>query len=125
MAEKLSWKFTASVLGGLTFAREDELDVEAYVKVAVTIKKGTTQDVEIFPGTGGSAQLVVISAVKPDAKLTYELGGNKVPLDGPHILIGGGAVGLLGGGKISTLKFENKTTEDADIEIIAGRDATP
>jgi hypothetical protein len=124
MAEKLSWKFTASVLGGLTFARGGDLDVEAYVKVAVTIKKGTTQDVEIFPGAGGSAQLVVISAVEPSDKLTYELGGNKVALDGPLVLIGSGAVGLLGA-KVGTLKFENKAAQDIDIEIIAARDATP
>jgi hypothetical protein len=124
MAEKLSWTFAARILGGPTIARTGDVEIEAYVKVAVTIKKNQTQDVEIFPGAGGSAQLVVISPAAPDEKLTYEVGGKKVPLDGPHILIGKGAVGTLGA-TVGTLKFENKTAADAGVEIIAGRDATP
>ena len=124
MAEKLSWTFAARVLGGPTIARSGDVEVEAYVKLAVTIKKNTSQDVEIFPGAGGSAQLVIISPAVPSDKLTYELGGNKVALDGPLILIGSGAVAMLGA-KVGTLKFENKTAQDADIEIIGGRDATP
>ena len=39
-------------------------------------------------------------------------------------MIGAGAVGMLGNA-VGTLKFENKTAQDADITIIAGRDATP
>lgn len=124
MPEKLSWTFAARVLGGPTLTRNGDVEVEAYVKVRVTIKKNSSQDVEIFPGAGGSAQLVVISPADPSNKLTYEVGGNKVPLDGPHILIGSGAVGMLGA-KVGTLKFENKAAADAEIEIIAGRDATP
>lgn len=124
MPEKLNWTFAARVLGGPTIAESGELDVEAYVKLAVTIKKGATQDVEIFPGGGGSAQIVVISPAKPSVKLTYDVGGTDVPLDGPHVLIGGGAVGMLGD-KIGTLKFKNDTTADADLSILAGRDATP
>jgi hypothetical protein len=124
MPEKLSWTFAARVLGGPTVAGSGELDVDAYVKVAVTIKKNTTQDVEVFPGAGGSAQLVVISPAKPDPKLTYNVGGNDVPLDGPHVLIGSGAVRMLGQA-IGTLKFKNQTQEDAQLSIIAGRDATP
>ena len=124
MPEKLSWNFAARVLGGPTIARNGDVEVEAYVKIRVTIKKDKIQDVEVFPGAGGSAQLVVISPAIPSDKLTYEVGSAKVPLDGPHILIGSGAVGMLGS-KIGTLKFENKTPQDAEIEIIAGRDATP
>jgi hypothetical protein len=126
MPEKLSWTFAARVVGGPTISRSGDVEVEAYVKLRVTIKKGVTQDVEIFPGAGGSAQLVVITPAVPSDKLTYEVGSpaTKVPLDGPHILIGSGAVGMLGT-KVGTLKFDNKTAQDAEIEIIAGRDATP
>jgi hypothetical protein len=124
MAEKVSWTFAARVLGGPTIAQSGEVQVEAYVKVAVTIRKGTTQNVEIFPGAGGSAQLVLVSPAKPSDKLTYELAGKKVALDGPHVLIGSGAVGMLGA-TVGTLKFENQTGEDVDIAILAGRDATP
>ena len=124
MPEKLNWSFAARVVGGPTIQRAGDVDVEAYVKLRVTIKKGASQDVEVFPGAGGAAQLLVISPAVPSEKLTYEVGNAKVPLDGPHIMIGSGAVGMLGA-KVGTLKFENKTAQDAEIEIIAGRDATP
>jgi hypothetical protein len=124
MAEKLSWTFAARVLGGPTVAAAGDLDVDAYVKVAVTVAAGATTEVEILPGGGGAAQLVVISPAKPSDQLTYEVGGKAVALDGPHVLIGSGAVGMLGA-KVGTLKFKNATAEDADLSIIAGRDATP
>jgi hypothetical protein len=124
MPEKLSWTLAARVLGGPTIAQSGELEVEAYVKVAVTIKKGTTQDVEIFPGAGGNAQVVVISPATPSDELTYEVGGTSVALDGPHVMIGAGAVGFLGA-KVGTLTFKNAAAQDADISILAGRDATP
>jgi len=63
------------------------------------------------------------SGLSPDAKLTYKVGANDVPLDGPHVLIGAGAVGLLGGA--TSLSFTNKTGADAVIDILVGRDATP
>ena len=47
-----------------------------------------------------------------------------IPLDGPHVLIGAGAVALLAA-TVGTLEFTNGTAEDAEISILAGRDATP
>lgn len=57
------------------------------------------------------------------AEKTYEVNGTTVPLDGPHVLIGAGAVALLGE-SIGMLKFSNGTSEDATVSILAGRDAT-
>lgn len=124
MPEKLSWTFAARVLGGPTIAQSGQAEVEAYVKLAVTIKKGATQDVEIFPGAGGNAQVVIIAPAVPSDKLTYEVGGDTVALDGPQVLIGAGAVGLLGA-TLGTLTFKNQTAQDADLSILVGRDATP
>ena len=53
MAEKVSWTFAARVLGGPTVARSGDLEIEAYVKLSVTIKKNTSQNVEIFPVPAG------------------------------------------------------------------------
>jgi hypothetical protein len=124
MPESLSWTFATRVLHGPTIAETGELEVESYVKLNVTIADGATQEVEVFPGAGGAAQVLVISPIKPDAKLTYEVGGSAIALDGPHVLIGAGAVGFLGN-KIGTLEFKNQTGEDAELSILAGRDATP
>ena len=127
MAEKLNWTFAARVLGGPTIATAGEIELDAYTKIDVTIPQGSSQDVEIFPGSGGSAQVVVISPAVPSVDLTYKVGTTDVPLDGPHVLIGGGAVGLLAGsgGTVGTLTFDNQTASDADLSILAARDATP
>jgi hypothetical protein len=84
MAEKLNWTFSARVLGGPTIATAGEMLVDAYTKINVTIPQGATQDVEVFPGAGGSAQVIVISPAAPNAGLTYKVGTKDVPLDGPH-----------------------------------------
>jgi hypothetical protein len=127
MAEKVNWTFATRVLNGPTVARSGELPVEAYVKIAVTIPQGQTVDVEVFPGGGGSAQLLVIDSSSPSDKLSYKIGSTDVKLDGPHVLIGSGAVRTLAGssGVIGTLKFTNQTAADVDLSILAGRDATP
>jgi hypothetical protein len=125
MAEKLKWSFSAQVAGGPTLAGTGDIaDVDAYVKLNVIVPANGNQDVEVLTGTGGAVELLVISPAKPSAKLTYEVDGDDVPLDGPVVLIGAGAASLLAD-TIGTLKFKNGTAEDAAISILAARDATP
>lgn len=124
MAEKLNWSYAVQAEGGPLIAGAGVLEVDAYVKLSVTIPAGETKEVEILPAPGGALQLLVIAAAKPSADLSYELDGNAVPLDGPHVLIGTGAVALCAGA-IGTLAFANDTSEEARIDILAGRDATP
>jgi hypothetical protein len=45
-------------------------------------------------------------------------------LDGPHVLIGAGAVALLGATQ-NSIEFTNGGSEDATVNILVGRDATP
>jgi hypothetical protein len=124
MPEKVNWSYATEVVGGPTLAGSGELEVEAYLKLAVTVPAGGTLDVEVLPGGGGSVQLLVISPSRPGEDLSYKIGSEDVVLDGPHILVGAGAVGLLAA-SIGTLTFTNGGTEDTDISILAGRDATP
>jgi hypothetical protein len=112
------------VAGGPTLAANGTLDVEAYLKLTVTVPAGGSLDVEVLPGGGGSVQLLVINPARPSEDLTYTVGAEEVVLDGPHVLIGAGAVGLLAA-TVGTLTFDNAGAEDADIAILAGRDATP
>lgn len=123
MPEKLNWSYAAEFTGGPTLAGSGTLEVEAYLKLTVTVPANDTLDVEILPG-GGGLQFLVIRPMKPSVDLKYKVGAEEVVLDGPHILIGGGAVGLLAA-SIDTLQFTNDTAEDAEIAILAGRDATP
>ena len=66
---------------------------------------------------------MVINPRVPHEDLSYDLSGSPIALDGPHVLIGAGAVSLLGGA--TSLTFTNNTGADAVIEILIGRDSTP
>ncbi|MEQ1741304.1 MAG: hypothetical protein ABL869_02220 [Candidatus Nitrotoga sp.] len=121
MAEKINWNFVVQALNGPSVSGAGTLDVEAYDKINVTIIAGATQQVNLVPS--GTVSLLVINPAVPNVDLSYKVGAKVVALDGPHVLIGAGAVSLLGGA--ANLSFTNNTSSDATIEILLGRDATP
>jgi len=122
MAETIKWNFVTQVLKGPSISAAGSIaDVDAYDKFAIELADGSTQVVNLVPG--GTISLLIISPKSPDEDLSYDLSGSPVALDGPHVLIGTGAVGLLGGA--TSLTFTNSTGADAVIEILVGRDATP
>ena len=121
MAEKISWNFVARVKKGPSVSAAASLELDAYDKFEITIGDTLTQVVNLVPS--GIISLLIINPKIPDEDLSYDLSGNKVVLDGPHVLIGTGAVGLLGGA--TSLSFTNKTGADSVVEILIGRDATP
>lgn len=124
MPETLNWSYAAQVVGGPTLAGSGALEIESYLKLTVTVPAGDTLDVEVLPGGGGSLQFLVISPATPSADLKYTIGTEEVVLDGPLVLIGSGAVGLLAA-TVGTLQFANDGAEDAEVSILAGRDVTP
>ena len=121
MEEKISWNFVVQALNGPSVSGAGTLELDAYDKVEVTIAAGATQQVNLVPS--GTVSLIIINPVVPDVDLSYDVDGNAVALDGPHVLIGAGAASLLGGA--ANLSFTNDTAADAIIEILLGRDATP
>ncbi|MBN8452714.1 hypothetical protein [Accumulibacter sp.] len=124
MTEQVNWSYAVQVSGGPTLVGAGMRPVDGYVKLSLTVPAHGTQSIEVMPGAGGAVQVLVIAPAKPSDKLTYQLDGNDVPLDGPHVLIGAGAVSLLAA-MVGTLSFDNGTDEDAAIDILAGRDSTP
>lgn len=122
MSETIKWNFVTQVLKGPSVSAAASIDgVDAYDKFDITLADTDTQVVNLTPG--GNTYLLVINPGAPHKDLTYELDGNPVALDGPHVLIGAGAVSLLGGA--TSLTFTNNTGADAAIEILIGRDSTP
>lgn len=121
MTEKLTWNYVAQALNGPSVSAAGSMEVDAYDKFEVTITDTTTQQVDLVPG--GTVSLLVINPKVPDEDLTYEVNSNDIGLDAPHVLLGAGAVSLLGGA--TSLSFTNNTGTDAEIEILIGRDATP
>ena len=122
MSETIKWNFVTQVLQGPSVSAAASIDdVDAYDKFEIDLADTVTQAVDLVPG--GTISLLVINPQPPHADLSYELDGSPVALDGPHVLIGSGAVSLLGGA--TSLTFTNSTGADAVIEILVGRDSTP
>ena len=122
MSETIKWNFVTQVLQGPSVSGAANIDdVDAYDKFDIDLADSVTQTVNLVPS--GSISLLVINPKTPNIDLNYDLGGNPVALDGPHVLIGSGAVSLLGG--VTSLDFTNNTGADAVIEILVGRDSTP
>jgi hypothetical protein len=129
MSEKISWSFKAQVSSGPSASLSGEVTADAYDKIDVTIPASTTMSspvtVEVQPGTG--VTFLLITAVSYEG-LSYKVGtgsgATEITLDGPHILIGSGAVSLLVNTPDKFL-FANTETTDAKVSILVGRDATP
>lgn len=122
MSETIKWNFVTQVLKGPSVSAAASIDeIDAYDKFDITLADTDAQVVNLTPG--GNTYLLVINPRIPHEDLSYDLGGNPVALDGPHVLIGAGAVSLLGGA--TSLTFTNSTGADAVIEILIGRDSTP
>lgn len=126
MSETLDWSFKAHISNGLTAVASGKMILSAQGKIVVTVPKkdgsAGTATVHVQPGDGGQF-LLITSTVYED--LEYKVDSVTTPrvLDGAHILVGSGAVSLLGDTQ-NTFVFENNGTEDATVTILVGRDAT-
>lgn len=121
----ISYSFTLNVSQGPSVVAAGQLDVEAYELISVVVpENGGKTKVDIQPGAGG--QLLIVTADKY-GNLTYVVdgAGGSRELDGPHILVGSGAVKLLGATQ-NQIEFTNNDAQNAaNVKIFVGRDATP
>jgi hypothetical protein len=102
MSEKINWTLNVQVVGGPKISASQTLIVDAYDKIDVVIPGGDsttpgTATVEVQPGGSGQVQFLLITSSLYDANLTYSVdGGSAIQLDAPQLLMGNGAIGLLG-----------------------------
>ena len=127
MSEKINWTLNVQVIGGPKLSASNTMTVDAYDKIQVAIEAGETdKKVEVQPGGAGHVQFLLILSDSYDELLTYKVndsGATAVKLDGPHLLIGKGAVTLLSSAP-SSFFFSNGLSENASVEILIGREAT-
>ena len=126
MPETIVLTISADVALGPKLKESRKLAVDAYDKISVEVPDQQSLDVEVQPGGTGSIQLLVVTSSVYHADLKYTVNANATDriLDQPHILVGTGSVGLFGE-EPEKLVFDNKTGQDAQIQILVGRDATP
>ena len=130
MTKSINWAFTAQVSDGPTQQLSGSIDIEGYEEIEVDVTAGASTKVNVQPADGGL--FLLISSSNYDT-LTYEVldatdkavgTPSTKTLDGPHILVGAGAVALLETAE-NTIKFSKGGSEDATVNILVGRDATP
>lgn len=132
MPERINWKMDVQVSGGPKIKASQTLTVEAYDKIEVSLAvDASAEDVWVQPGTVvGQVKILVIKSSKYSDTLTYSVNDtednaeNRIKLDALQVLIGDGAVGLLGETPPQSLYFYNETGEEITIQILVGRKAT-
>jgi hypothetical protein len=125
MSEKISWTLNVQVEGGPSVSASQSITVDAYDKIQVTVGTQDTKAVEVQPGDADRVRFLLISSDQFGDDLTYKVdaGGSDIKVDAQQLLIGDGAVGLLGAAP-KTLTFTNNLAQDANIEILVGRMVT-
>lgn len=125
MSIKVNWSFNATVQGGpkLSIVDKPALTVGAYDLVTATIDAGAAGvNVDLQPSnTAGDVVLLVITSDTYDSTITYSAGGGAITLDGPHLLVGAGAVGLLGATPPVALSFDNPLADPIAVQVLVGR----
>lgn len=127
MPETIVLTISAIVGAGPKLKESRTLAVDAYDKISVDVPdQGGTLEVDIQPGGAGSIQLLLVTSSVYGADLKYTVNADNTDriLDQPHVLVGSGSVALFGQ-EPEKLTFDNTTGEDAQIQILVGRDATP
>ncbi|MGB8020415.1 MAG: hypothetical protein WCF04_04240 [Candidatus Nanopelagicales bacterium] len=128
MPETINWSFSVAVANGPRVTGSDSLDVDAYDKASITLAAGDANvDVQIQPSTtAGRVRVLIIGASAYDDAISFsaDSGATSFALDGPVVLIGSGAVGLLAGAP-QTLRLSNGTQDDVTVDILVGRNPAP
>jgi len=125
LPEKISWTVNVQIQAGPKASVTGSTEVDAYDKLAVTLDAGAADvDVDVQPGAAGQVRFLMIHASAYSEDVTYSAdgGATSAVLDGPQVLIGTGAVGLLPQAP-QTLRFSNNTADPVTVDIIAGRSA--
>jgi hypothetical protein len=123
----INWQFQATIPGGpAIIINQPVIQVEGYDVASVTIPASTSNvAVPIQPSTtAGNVTFLVISASQYDAGLSYTVDavGAAHILDGPHTLVGSGAVGLLNSAAPpQKLTFSSTVAKDIDVQVVVGR----
>jgi hypothetical protein len=137
MAHSIQVVTTIKINGSQVASFLRDIEVEATDSIAVDVRgtadasgPDTDKEVELQPAsTSGQVAFIGITADRYDANLKYKvnaIGNSEIPLDQPQVLLGNGAVGLLDTTAAPTkLFFSSTITENAEIQILVGRDATP
>ena len=124
MSEIISYSFSIQVSGGPKVADAGQIEVQAYDMLVVEVPdSGTSGGVAIVNVQPGDTVKFLQVTAGSYGDLTYTVdGGAGQTLDAPLLLIGAGAVALLGATQ-KQFEFTNAGTTAVTVHILVGRDA--
>lgn len=145
MAEQLTVLVQATITGGPSSSASHSIQLTAYDRVSVTVPGADKPDpslpmtapanagmpeheVEVQPAA--DAERVAVLAItsdrySPDIVYSVDGGSSDIALDNAHLLVGSGAITLLGAApQVLTFRNGMGAGQDANITILAGRQAT-
>jgi len=123
----ISWQFQAAISAGPSvLLNQPSITVAAYDVASVDIPAGSSNvNVPIQPSAAaGDVIFLVISSNLYDPGINYTVDALTVAhvLDGPHVLLGSGAVSLLNSSAPpQKLVFNSTATKDANVQVVVGR----
>ena len=126
----INWQFQATIPGGpVVILSMPAIAVDAYDVVAVTVPASATNvAVSLQPSsTPGNVVFLVVSSSQYDAGVDYKVDALPAShvLDGPHMLVGSGAVSFLNStAPPQKLTFNNTLTKDINVQVVVGRKAS-
>ena len=130
MATDLTWKARLDAGTQLLFENAGKIPTESVETISVTIDAATELMVQVGividdADPAKNPEMIAITSNDYENPLEYKLDdtGASLPLDGPVFLIGKGATGTLG--SVDKIKFKNDHTENINLTIVIGSDATP
>jgi hypothetical protein len=123
----INWQFQAAIPGGPSvLLNQPMLTVAAYDVAAVDVAAGASNvPLPIQPSSGaGDVIFLVVSSSLYDPGINYTVDALPAAhvLDGPHVLLGSGAVGLLNSSTPpQKLTFNSTAAKDANVQVVVGR----
>jgi hypothetical protein len=127
MANNVTWQFQAAIPGGPAFTlNQPNIPIGAYDVSTLTVPASTSNvPVPIQPSSAsGDVVFVVVSSSIYDPGVNYSVDALAIAhvLDGPHVLMGAGAVSFLNNtAPPQKLTFNNTLTKDINVQVVVGR----
>ena len=124
MAEVINYSFGIVIPGGPSVTYGAQLEVDAYDVLEFKVPESPgTVTVAAVPGSSDVKLLLITAASYVGLQYSVDGGTTKFDLDAPLLLIGAGAVELLGAAP-EEFVFINGDAENT-VNILVGRDPTP
>jgi hypothetical protein len=119
----INLKVDLQVSGGPKLIFNDQVEVDAYDSIEVTLAKDETKTVAVQPGNADKVKLLFIKSTPASDKVHFENkdSNDLVTLLNPVLLMGDAVAVLANPPK--DLKFKNGSTGPATITILVGRTA--